>query len=264
MTSDVDDPMAAEFGTVAQWTAQVAADLGAEYFIPAACRGSGQPAALDWLLARLAPAPGDLIIDVGAGVGGPAAYATGHAGVQPVLIEPEHGACRAAARLFGAPVIEADATALPLADATAGLAWCLGVLCTAGGRGAQLAMLRELRRVVGPAGRIGLLVYLATTRPLADPPQGNHFPARGELTALLRDADLEVLAAADLADLPPPSPDWQDRTAAVEKELQRRFGRTPQLSAATEQSDRIGALLDSGQLAAQVLTVRPNRSPGAT
>ena len=121
MTSDVDDPMAAEFGTVAQWTAQVAADLGAEYFIPAACRGSGQPAALDWLLARLAPAPGDLIIDVGAGVGGPAAYAAGQAGVQPILIEPEHDACRAAARLFGAPVIEADATALPLADATAGL-----------------------------------------------------------------------------------------------------------------------------------------------
>ena len=84
-----------------------------------------------------------------------------------------------------------------------------------------------------------------------------------------RDADApgrrsRASRAADLADLPPPSPDWQDRTAAVEKELQRRFGRTPQLSAGTEQSDRIGALLDSGQLAAQVLTVRPNRSPGAT
>jgi SAM-dependent methyltransferase len=258
MTSDVDDPMAAEFGTVAQWTAQVAADLGAGYFIPAACRGSGQPAALDWLLARLGPAPGDLLIDVGAGVGGPAAYAARHAGVRPVLIEPEHGACRAAARLFGAPVIEADATALPLTDGTAGLAWCLGVLCTAAGRGAQLAMLGELRRVVGPAGRIGLLVYLATTWPLADPPDGNHFPDRAQLTALLRDADLKVLAAADPADLAAPSPDWQHRTAAVEKELRRRFGHTPQLSAATEQSDRIGALLESGQLVAQVLTVRPN------
>jgi hypothetical protein len=38
MTNDVDDPMAAEFGTVAEWTARVAADLGPEFFIPAACR----------------------------------------------------------------------------------------------------------------------------------------------------------------------------------------------------------------------------------
>ena len=78
MTSDVDDPMAAEFDTVAEWTAQVAADLGRAYFVPEACRGSGQPAALDWLLAGLRPSPGDLLIDAGAGVGGPAAYAAGH------------------------------------------------------------------------------------------------------------------------------------------------------------------------------------------
>jgi len=253
MSSDVDDPMAAEFDTVAAWTAQVAKDLGPEYFIPAACRGSGQPAALDWLLAGLRPAPGDLLIDVGAGVGGPSAHAARRTGIQPVLVEPEHGACRAAATLFHLPVVQADATALPFADATGELAWCLGVLCTADGRETQLAMLRELRRVVWPAGRIGLLVYLATTQHLDDPPQGNHFPTSRQLTALLHHAHLEVVAAADPADLPPPSPDWQDRTAVVERELQRRFGRTPQLSAATEQSDRIGAMLDSGQLTSQVL-----------
>jgi hypothetical protein len=44
MTRDADDPMEAEFDTVADWTARVAADLGPEYYIPAACRGSGQPA----------------------------------------------------------------------------------------------------------------------------------------------------------------------------------------------------------------------------
>jgi hypothetical protein len=50
--------------------------------------------------------------------------------------------------------------------------------------------------------------------------------------------------------------DWQDRTAAVERELQRRFGRTPQLSAASEQSDRIGRLLSSGQLTSQLIILR--------
>src|SRR6185503_16101595 len=75
MSRDADDPMEAEFDTVAEWTAQVAVDLGPEYYIPAACRGSGQPAALDWLLAGLHHRPGELMLDVGAGVGGPAAYA---------------------------------------------------------------------------------------------------------------------------------------------------------------------------------------------
>ncbi len=256
MTSDVEDPMAAEFDTVAEWTAQVAADLGPAYFIPAACRGSGQPAALDWLLAGLRPSPGQLLIDAGAGVGGPAAYAKQQTGVRPVLAEPEPGACRAAARLFGAPVVRVDATALPLAGAVADMAWSLGVLCTASGEDAQLAMLRELRRVVRPAGRIGLLVYLATTRHLDDPPEGNHFPTRARLGALLRAAHLDVVAEADPGTMPPPAPDWQDRTAAVDRELRRRFGSTPQLAAATGQSDRIAAMLASGQLTSQVLTLR--------
>jgi SAM-dependent methyltransferase len=256
MTSDVDDPMVAEFDTVAGWTAQVAADLGPEYYIPAACRGSGQPAALDWLLAGLRPGPGNLMIDVGAGVGGPAAYATTRTGIRPVLVESEHGACRAAVRLFGAPVVEADAAVLPFADAVADSAWSLGVLCTAESREAQLAMLGELRRVVRPAGRIGLLVYLAAGPRLDDPPQGNHFPEVSQLSALLGDAHLETVRAGDPSDMPPAAPDWQERVDTVERELQRRFGHTPQLSAATKQSDRIGAMLGSGQLTSRVLILR--------
>jgi hypothetical protein len=89
--------MTAEFGTVAAWTAEVASRLGPDHFIPAACRGSGQPAALDWLLTGLAPAPGMLLADVGAGLGGPAAYAVAKTGIRPLLFECEHAACRAAA-----------------------------------------------------------------------------------------------------------------------------------------------------------------------
>jgi SAM-dependent methyltransferase len=257
MPGDRDDPMSAEFGTVAEWTARVATALGPDYYIPAGCRGSGQPSSLDWLIESLGLRAADTMLDVGAGVGGPAAYAAKRTGVRPILLDPEPGACRAAARLFPAPVAEADATALPIADAAADVAWCLGVLCTAPGEAQQLAMLRELRRIVRAGGRIGLLVFLATTESLDDPPRGNHFPTRDRLNALVGQAGLGVEERADPRDLPSPPRPWADATAAVEHELERRFGHTPQWSTASEQSDRIGHLLDSGQLAAQLLRLRP-------
>jgi SAM-dependent methyltransferase len=252
----MDGPMEAEFDTVADWTARVAADLGPEYYIPAACRGSGQPAILDWLLEHLEPRPGELMIDVGAGMGGPAAYAARRTGVQPLLAEPEPGACRAAARLFGAPVVQTDATALPFGPATADLAWCLGVLCTAPGSAAQRAMLGQLRRVIRPGGRIGLLVYLAATVELDDPPQGNHFPSSGQLHDFIGLAGLEAVEVAGFHDVVQPPPDWVGRVEAVERELHRRYGQTPELTTADQQSSLFGRLLSSGQLIAQVIVLR--------
>jgi SAM-dependent methyltransferase len=249
--------MEAEFNTVAEWTAQVAGDLGPDYYVPAACRGSGQPAALDWLLERLQPRSGEVMIDVGAGMGGPAAYATRRTGVQPILVEPEPGACRAAARLFGAPVVQADAAALPFRDGTADLAWCLGVLCTAPGSSAQRAMLAQLRRVVRPGGRIGLLVYLAAAVELDHPPQGNHFPSGGELDDLFGRAGLQTVDAAGVRDVSHPPQGWADRADAVERELHDRYGHTPELAAADEQSRLFGRLLSSGQLTSQVILLRP-------
>jgi len=257
VTRDIDNPMEAEFDTVAGWTARVAADLGPEYHIPAACRGSGQPAVLDWLLERLGPRPGEVMIDVGAGLGGPAAYAARRTGVQPILAEPEPDACRAAARLFGAPVLRADATALPFGDAAADLAWCLGVLCTAPGTHAQRAMLGQLRRVIRPGGRIGLLVYLVEAGELDNPPRGNHFPSSRQLHDLFVQAGLDATDVADFRDITEPPPDWARRVEAVERELHRRYGHRPELRTADEQSRRIGRLLASGQLTSQAILLRP-------
>ena len=65
----VTDSADAEFDTLAEWTAEVAADLGQEFYIPAGCRGSGSPAVLDWLIDQLDLSAGELLLDCGAGVG---------------------------------------------------------------------------------------------------------------------------------------------------------------------------------------------------
>jgi SAM-dependent methyltransferase len=262
MSSDADDAMTAEFGTVAEWTAEVASRLGPDYAIPAACRGSGKPAALDWLLAGLNLMPGARLVDVGAGLGGPAAYAAARKRVRPLLLEPEQAACRASASLFGRPAIQADATALPLADGRADAAWSLGVLCTLPTRDAQLTALRELRRVVRPGGRIALLVYVAARQPLDKPPDGNRFPTDDDLCSLFRRAGLALLAAADAGRMSAPPAGWRDRTEAVERELHQRFGPTTQLRTSDEQGERIGKLLESGQLDCRLLVLHGNSSPG--
>jgi SAM-dependent methyltransferase len=253
MTSRAHEAMDAEFDTVAEWTAQAALDLGPDYRIPAACRGSGQPAALDWLLAGLAPAPGTPMIDVGAGLGGPAAYAAEQARVRPVLLEPEPGACRAARRLFGFPVFQGDATRLPFADGSVATAWCLGVLCTMPGPDAQSEVLRELRRVIRPGGRIGLLVLLACGPRLDDPPEGNHFPTVAGLEIQLSQAGLATLDRQATGALPTHPPQWQQRLDTVEAELQRRHGQDPAWRTAEDQSARIGHLLGQGQIESQLL-----------
>jgi hypothetical protein len=114
-----------------------------------------------------------------------------------------------------------------------------------------------MRRVLRPSGRAGLLVFLATRDRLDNPPEGNHFPTRAQLTVMLSDAGLTETAAADPASLPAPAASWRERTAAVDDELRRRFGGAPALATALEQSHRIGQLLRSGELVSQVILLQP-------
>jgi SAM-dependent methyltransferase len=248
--------MAAEFDTVAAWTADVALDLGPEHHVPAGCRGSGGPAALRWFLDHLRPAPQAVFLDVGAGVGGPAAFAAREAGVLPVLVEPQGGACRAARRLFGLPVLRAE-DALPVRDGAVASGWCLGVLCTVAD---QPRFVRELRRVLAPDARFGLLVYVAEHDEVRDAPEGNHFPTADALAGLLDDVGLVVAHSGHLADFAATPPLWQEHVEAVEAELQRRHGADARFRTAERQAARIGRLIADGEVRGTMLVVRPARA----
>ena len=252
--------MEAEFDTVAAWTADVALELGPEHHVPAGCRGSGGPAALRWFLDHLRPTPWAVFLDVGAGVGGPAAFAEEEAGVRPVLTEPQAGACRAARRLFDLPVAQ-SASALPVREGSVAYGWCLGVLCTVPD---QPGLLRELRRVLAPDARFGLLVYVAEHDAVRDAPEGNHFPTAAGLAALLEDAGLAVEHSGHLADFAATPPLWQEHADAVEAELERRHADDDRFRTAERQAGRIGRLIAAGEVRGTMLVVRPAARTRAT
>ncbi|MCW2816836.1 MAG: SAM-dependent methyltransferase [Nocardioides sp.] len=248
-----DDAMVQEFDTYATWTADAVAELGPDHALPAACRGSGSPAALDWLVDRMGLTRGDRLLDSGAGVGGPAEHAARAAGVEPFLVEPMEGACQAAARLFGRPVVVGDGASLPHRDAAFDAAWSLGVLCTVGDKVRHLA---ELVRVVRPGAPVGLLVFVRRVDRLEEQPEGNSFPSEAELAAALDRAGLEVVDQAWVADLPSAPDDWSRAVDEVEDVIRRDHGREDGHRVAEQQSELVGRLIGDGQVADRLVVCR--------
>jgi SAM-dependent methyltransferase len=252
------EAMEAEFDTVAGWTEEAVRALGPEYAIPAGCRGTGSEAALRWLADRLDLSSGTRMVDSGAGVGGPAAWLAAERGLRAVCAEPMAAAARASRRLFGLPSVVALGQQLPFADDSFDAAWCLGVLCTTSDKAGAVG---ELRRVLRPGGRLGLLVFVADG-PLTPPlPEGNEFPAEQELLGILRDAGFAVQESseADLGDSPA---EWSERADAVDAEVERRHGDDPAFRQAQENARRVGRLLAAGELRAWlgVATTAPVQS----
>lgn len=247
------DSMSDEFDTVAWWTACAVEQLGDDHALPAACRGSGSPAWLDWLAASMGLGRGARLLDSGAGVGGPAEYATRTFGVRPTLAEPMPDACRAAHRLFGRPVVTADGSRLPFADATFDAAWSLGVLCTLPDKTSHLS---ELRRTVVPGGAVGLLVYTRSVEVLHDQPDVNHFPDRRELLDDLRDAGLAVVEQTLLTDLPPAPSEWDRAASRVDAAVELEHRDDERWQRAQSQQEDVAALIDEGLVVGVLLSCR--------
>jgi SAM-dependent methyltransferase len=244
MTELESEAMEAEFDTVAGWTEEAVRALGPDYAIPAGCRGTGSEGALRWLTDRLDLSSGTRMLDSGAGVGGPAGWLAAEGEVRPVCAEPMAAAVRASRRLFGLPSVVALGQQLPFADDSFDRAWCLGVLCTTSDKAAALA---ELRRVLRPGARLGLLVFVADG-PLTPPlPEGNEFPSEEELLDLLTASgfELQETSEADLSDSPE---EWTERADAVDADVERWHGSDPAFQQAQENARRVGRLLSAGEL----------------
>ena len=244
----------AEFDTVAAWTEQAVAELGADHAVPAACRGSGSPADLEWLAAGLELAGDAVFLDAGSGLGGPAAWLVEHLrgtwSGRGVLAEPMTHAAAASRRLFGLDAVAAWTEQLPVRDAAVDAAWSLGVLCTTPDRA---ALLGELRRVLRPGGRMSLLVLVATVDALPEQPEGNDFPTADALRAALDAAGFRIDDEVDAATLPGAPDDWSARADAVEEIVTRDHGGEPAWRQADENQQVMGRLMGARQVVTTLL-----------
>jgi SAM-dependent methyltransferase len=241
----VTDALEDEFDVVAAWTEQAIGELGPDYAIAAACRGSGSPAALGWLADTLGVRRAGRMLDAGSGLGGPGAWLARHVGLRPVCAEPMPAAALASRRLFGLPAVVATGEALPFPAGTFDVAWCLGVLDTAPDKA---GLLTELHRVLVPGGRLGLLAFLAIG-PLPPPlPEGNDFCSPSQLDELLRAARFQTRQTVPAESLPQAPASWQARTERVEELLARRHADDPRWQTAQEQTARVARLISGGHL----------------
>jgi SAM-dependent methyltransferase len=238
--------MVAEFDAVAGWTADAVEQFGERHAIPATCRGSASPAALAWLGEACELSPGIRLLDAGAG--GPAAWAAGRFGVRPILLEPMPAAGRAAARLFGLPVIAADGRRIPLRTGAVDAAWCLGMLCTVQDKAAVLS---EIHRVLKPGASLGLSVVVARGPQILPAPDGNRFPIQQELDALLVGAGFEPLEQIDQPSEAPLS--WSRRAERVAAVVATRHRAHPAYALAARQGERFTRLFASGQITGRLI-----------
>ena len=178
---------------------------------------------LDWIVAQLAPAPDEQVLDVAAGAGHLGRALAPHvAHVSAIDLTPEmlgQGQRLAeAAGLRNIVFLAGDATALPWIDGQFGLVVCRIALHQVGD---PAAVVREMVRVTRPGGRTGITDITADADPqvaaeanrlerLRDPSHGRTLTVP-EIHGLLAAAGATVATTAT-RDNPLDFEDWMERT----------------------------------------------------
>lgn len=147
--------------------------------------------------------PGIRLLDVGAGIGGPARYLAARHGAQVTAVDATARFCRVAERLNEAcgldrsvEILCADATSLPLPDASFERAWSQALIQNVPEKAALLA---ELRRLLDDGGLLSMFEVLSRSRqeihfpvPWGDGPQDSFLVDAAQLRELAEEAGFSV------------------------------------------------------------------------
>lgn len=243
----------AEFSQRAARATEELAQLPRHQAVAAACRGSGNPAVLAYLAEAMGLVADQRLLDVGAGLGGPAAWLTDRYDVRVVALDPFAASAGGARRVFGLPAVVGTAAALPLPDACVDAAMSLVVLSTLEDPRPALA---EAARVVRRGGTLGALVTCATGS-VREHAGGSTFRPPGEIAAAVADAGWVLEVEPTAMELPRP-PRWERLQTRLEQRLDRRHGPDGDADMARARDDEAAVvdLLESGRTARYALVAR--------
>jgi ubiquinone/menaquinone biosynthesis C-methylase UbiE len=232
-----------EFGTYTEWLVDAIVEVAPQQLIPPTCRGTGQPQLLERLADGLRLTSSSLVLDLGSGLGGPAAWLAAHHGCRVIGTDVMETEVRAAARLFpGSTAAVGAAEELPWRDACFDAVWCLGVLEMIEDK---RRVAREIARVLRPGARFAIYGFFATGRPFTHEPSANHFASLDECLADLAASGLALVDAVPYEGSSSPD-EWRQAVMAIRDEVHRRHSGDERFALALAQLGSFNWLRTSG------------------
>jgi SAM-dependent methyltransferase len=211
----------AEFGRYSDWLVEACLALGVDP-VPAVSRGTGKPALLELAAAPLDAKPGQKILDLGCGLGGPGAWLARSTGAQvigvDVMLQSISGLQRLNPELSG---VVASLRSLPMKDDHFDGAWSLGVLEMVSDKAGAA---REMCRVLRPGGPLVVYDFVLTRPDTRHIPAADRFSPPDDTLSCLRHAGFEIRDAFALPALPSIPTDWMAARDAVRAEVRKRHG----------------------------------------
>lgn len=211
-----------EFGRYTEWIVEAVEALRIADPVPVVCRGTGHPDLLEQLADAIQAAPGTSVLDVGCGMGGPAAWLRANRGCATAGVDVMEANVHAARTLFGdRAAVVATAEALPFPGDSFDACWAIGVLEMIEDK---TTALREIARVVKPRGTLAVYSFTTSGGELVDPPRSDVFVTGVELRSAVAQAGLEVAAAVRTRSVGPLPEEWRGARSAVAEHIREWHG----------------------------------------